>query len=839
MQPTNRQIDVPGIALFGVIIAVVVSSMVRVVPPDRYAVLLPLGLLGVVFGYALAWYRVPDFLAHSIALWCGLLAALIGATTALATSSEIVHSRGSIYWKLTRQVISSLFDRNSTEVDRGELLVALGVVCWLVAYCSTWILYRRRWFWMAIAAPAVVLLTSLRFDDQRGTWRLAIFLFASICLAARNTLSTWGHGWQRNRVPVANGLVSRLTIACMPLAAVAVLLAVMFAPGVHRLVEVRGGSFLDSTWSTMRTSILDHYPGHAPAAGNYASFGDQFQIGGHLNLSDAVIATVDSDQPHYLAARRYDTYDGRSWSTDVSATFRMPGDPADISVTKVIFAGGQRVVLSPDVTGARVPETASITVTVPQDDIVFTIETFASSTAQVYAAMGWQQVSSSYDVNDVELGSIPVDLQQLIRSVRGADFTVDADTGAIELTDPAIASGFDDAQQRLKAYPITAQLREGPDGQLIMDVSGRIPNYDDVEALFTKSAGKDLSDYRVIGLASAATGEQLDSAGTDYPGWVKSRYLQLSPTITARTDNLALKIVGDAGASTPFAMALAVQTYLRQNYGYELNSPQPGDGQDLVDYFLFDHQAGRCEQFATSMVIMLRSLGIPARAVGGFNYGSGPVDGHYVYRMNQAHLWVEAYFPGLGWVPFEPTPSQATFTYDNSQAQTSLTPEPAASAVADQPSPAPTEEPIDDTLPTAVASPVPQSLDTGNPGGGSGAAGLIWLTVAIIGFFGALTLGLFAVSWQWQTRGYSRTGSLYHHLQRVGQWFGLRPTVSTTPAEYAASFGRRFPASEWAARSITDAYYAEQFGGEAEVVPTIGNAERGWAHIGAICSGSD
>jgi transglutaminase-like putative cysteine protease len=581
----------------------------------------------------------------------------------------------------------------------------------------------------------------------------------------------------------------------------------------------------------MRTSFLDHYPGHAPAAGSYASFGDHFEIGGHLDLSDAVVATVESDQPHYLAARRYDTYDGRSWSTDVSATFRMPGDPADISVTKVIFAGGQRVVLSPDVTGARVPETASITVAVPQDDIVFTIETFASSTAQVYAAMGWQRVSSSYDVNGVDLGTIPVDLQQLVRSVRGADFTVDSDTGAIQLTDPAIASGFDDAQQRLKAYPIMAQLREGPDGQLMMDVSGRIPNYDDVEALFTKSAGNGLTDYKVIGLASGATEDQLAAAGNDYPDWVKDRYLQLSPTITARTDNLALQIVGAAQATTPFEMALALQTYLRQGYGYELNSPQPADGQDLVDYFLFDHKAGRCEQFATSMVIMLRSLGIPARAVGGFNYGSGPVDGQYVYRMNQAHLWVEAYFPGYGWIPFEPTPSQSTFTYDNSQAQTSLTPEPEASPVADEPSPEATEQPIEDTLPTAVASPVPQSLDTDNSGSGSGRGDLLWLALGIVGFLGALITGLFAVSWQWQTRGYSRSGSLYHHLQRVGLWFGLRPSVSMTPAEYAASFGERFPASGWAARSITDAYYAEQFGSGAEVEPAMGSAERGWMHI--------
>ena len=120
-----------------------------------------------------------------------------------------------------------------------------------------------------------------------------------------------------------------------------------------------------------------------------------------------------------------------------------------------------------------------------------------------------------------------------------------------------------------------------------------------------------------------------------------------------------------------------IQEYLRSNFTYELNSPRPSGGQDWVDYFLFDHQAGRCEQFASAMIVMVRSLGIPARLVSGYNY-SGETDpqGDVVYRENQAHTWVEVFFPEYGWVPFEPTTNQAEFTYGSDNSDTAgATPE--------------------------------------------------------------------------------------------------------------------------------------------------------------------
>jgi hypothetical protein len=99
-----------------------------------------------------------------------------------------------------------------------------------------------------------------------------------------------------------------------------------------------------------------------------------------------------------------------------------------------------------------------------------------------------------------------------------------------------------------------------------------------------------------------------------------------------------------------------VETYLRSNFKYTLKPPQGPPNQDRLSYFLFNSKAGYCEYFATAMGDMLRTLGIPTRLVNG--YGPGTYDaklGRYVVRESDAHTWVEVYFPGFGWIPFEPT----------------------------------------------------------------------------------------------------------------------------------------------------------------------------------------
>jgi hypothetical protein len=145
----------------------------------------------------------------------------------------------------------------------------------------------------------------------------------------------------------------------------------------------------------------------------------------------------------------------------------------------------------------------------------------------------------------------------------------------------------------------------------------------------------------------------LRAAGSDYPDSISKTYLQL-PGIDPRIPALATQI--SARATNPYDKARAVEAYLRSHYGYTLDLSGPPQSDPLA-YFLFQRRAGHCEYFAAAMTVMLRELGIPARYINGFQTGEyNDVAGDLVVRASDAHSWVEAYFPGVGWMSFDPTP---------------------------------------------------------------------------------------------------------------------------------------------------------------------------------------
>jgi protein-glutamine gamma-glutamyltransferase len=128
----------------------------------------------------------------------------------------------------------------------------------------------------------------------------------------------------------------------------------------------------------------------------------------------------------------------------------------------------------------------------------------------------------------------------------------------------------------------------------------------------------------------------------------------LPPNLDPRIAELAKKISGNA--NNPYEQSLAMEKYLQTNFTYTLNI-QGKPGVDPLTYFLFESRAGFCEYFATAMAVMLRTQGIPSREVNGFLPGEyNDVAGDYIVRASDAHSWVEAYFPGVGWLTFDPTP---------------------------------------------------------------------------------------------------------------------------------------------------------------------------------------
>ncbi|MEA0555803.1 transglutaminase domain-containing protein [Lysinibacillus irui] len=173
---------------------------------------------------------------------------------------------------------------------------------------------------------------------------------------------------------------------------------------------------------------------------------------------------------------------------------------------------------------------------------------------------------------------------------------------------------------------------------------------------------KSLSNYSLSYSEPVYSMEQLQLS---YPSTLETldssfnRFLQLPNQLPQRVRDLASEIT--QGKASVYDQIKAVESYFRTN-GFRYDKKEaaiPAENQDYVDQFLFDTKVGYCDNFSTSMVVLLRSVGIPARWVKGFAPGTaGPMtDGLREYQVtnDNAHSWVEAYIPGAGWMEFEPT----------------------------------------------------------------------------------------------------------------------------------------------------------------------------------------
>jgi hypothetical protein len=160
----------------------------------------------------------------------------------------------------------------------------------------------------------------------------------------------------------------------------------------------------------------------------------------------------------------------------------------------------------------------------------------------------------------------------------------------------------------------------------------------------------------VLGAFYVPDWQLLLNSSENYPEWVSSRYLQLPPDFSIKISSLAFDLSSEE--DTRIEKALAITNYLRSTFRYKdfVDIPQ---GADPIEWFLFEGREGFCNYFATADVLMLRSIGIPARMVVGYAQGERISEkDEFVVRIKDSHSWVEAFFPESGWITLEPTPSQ-------------------------------------------------------------------------------------------------------------------------------------------------------------------------------------
>ena len=317
-------------------------------------------------------------------------------------------------------------------------------------------------------------------------------------------------------------------------------------------------------------------------------------------------------------------------------------------------------------------------------------------------------------------------------------------------------------------------------------------------------------------------------------------HLQGVQTLSPPVEEPANQITQQANAQTPYDQARAIERWLRTNIQYNESIPNPPAGQDPIDWFLFEQQEGYCTYYASAMVMMLRAQGIPARMAAGFAAGTwDPEQNAYLVRERDAHTWVEAYFPGYGWIEFEPTADEAPIEREGDAVPQALlptvtpvpspTPPPTATPTAIPP----TEESGAAATPTAqgavpvvpaTATPTPTPTATPPPtpeitrvdsDEGTDVVRTILLTLGImlLVVLALVTVIVFAI-WYVEYRGLYGLNPIqkaYARLGIYGRWLGLRFPESSTPDERRRYLVGELPDGEQQINVITRTYIRDRY----------------------------
>lgn len=261
------------------------------------------------------------------------------------------------------------------------------------------------------------------------------------------------------------------------------------------------------------------------------------------------------------------------------------------------------------------------------------------------------------------------------------------------------------------------------------------------------------------------------------------------------------------GATNEYAVAEMLATHLNDStqFSYSVSNPPVPSNVDAVDWLL-QTRRGYCTYYATAMTIMARLLGVPARVVNGFSLGHYDAQRKvWVVDGNDAHSWVQVYFPGFGWINFDPTPGFS--------ANGTTGPQPT-------PSPAPTQHPRPTpTAPGGHPTPGTQHTPTTGSGTGGNSADAIVRQTLFLGFslvvflfsLVMLCIAIFRYRSRNLTGGNSVVSAMFWRICRIASLAGLPPRQWQTPYEYTRTLTRHYPQARDPLRRLAELFVRERW----------------------------
>ncbi len=682
-------------------------------------------LAAVVVGFAFSELPIPGFVAHllSTAAGVGWVAFVVGRQLdPTSITHRVLLGEAALTWRVRLaelvyrvQDFIEIVRSEGVGTDNLVFILQMAILIWLVAYASTWFLFRIRNVWGAIVPSSFAMLLNLYYAPPDLYVWMAVYLLCALLLITRSNVFLQEREWRRARVAYSpdigydflwNGTIFAIIVVVLAWVAPTTSAAPYLDTVVNRFNEpvYRFQREFNRLYSS-----LNYRPQPGPAY-----FGDTMALLGPVTLGDAPVFDAVTKKGRYWRGVVYDEYTGRGW-----------------------------------------------------------VNTATSST--------------SISDDDPRLNAFDFDMREPV-------------TQTIRVLQPGTVQLHLLPQPIAVDWPTRAQYSPVPSST---DAGVAPLNVSILESRRPLKVGE---TFTAVSSLSVAGTQSLRDAGTDYPAWIRQKYLQLPDELPQRVRDLAAQIA--EGKDNPYDKVSAIEAYLRK-IKYDEQIPAPPPGRDGVDWFLFDEQAGYCDYYASALVTMARSLGIPARIAAGYSLGDyDPEIGAYRQREYDAHSWPEVFFPKYGWVEFEPTAADPRIVRPTAPQSSDST---TGSSGSEN-----DNEGLNNLLPD-------EDLLNPDLGGGAPLAGLggasvrpwLWGSLGVVGVLGLLVLAGWLL-WERTFRGLTLVRATYARMARLAGWLGVPAEPTQTPHEYADQLASAVPEGRPAIGQIANAYVLELF---AEVPP--------------------
>lgn len=756
------------------------------------------GLMGVMFvstvaGLAFAKTRiVPWPVAYVAGLLIGFV--IVSFNTATLLERSLVIGMGEVWSRTGNWIEAAWSDDISTDLLPSTLILLS--FAWLLGYLSSWFLFKLSTPWVGLTLGGIAMLTTLSFLPEEFNSRFFIFMLIAILLVARVSMVQKQKMWAQAGIGVITQLRNRFI--GLPMIIVLSLLVITIAALVPMRVYVVSTAV--DIWNMGRQPLLSFEDEFARLFSGIASkknldgrfFGKTLPFEGKISFAGDVVMWANSEKPTYWLSRSYDEYTSQGWKTSAANTLQvnpegLPPPPQNSDNRTLAFHRIQLTFQSQDAfTGGNVDW-------VSRDAVVETLH-----------PKFWQ-----IDVKDASDDSgLPQDVQQVAQKIRQA------------LDPPQHQFVKSIVHDLLPKDLLVMDITRGGDGndwrnQQTVTLRRQDPEYPVVvNWKFKDPLPKDQS-YSIYSFVSESTNNQLRGAGADYPHVLTDYYLQLPSSLPSRVRKLANQIT--ESAKNPLDKALAIEQYLRSedNFTYSQDIDRPPPDRDGVDWFLFETKTGYSDYFASSMVVMLRTVGIPSRMAVGYGPGNSiGTPGQRTIKDSDSHGWVQAFFPGHGWINFEPTIAWPAIERDEGdladasieESENQLGDLDAGDSLVASELDVCEEVQLDDPL-EAFINPecytdeeiAEASMTPEEPIASS-------ITVFIYLAIGLLSIaGLWIVVWGiWNLRlhGKERPEKVYIKMRRLARLAGITHQPNQTPMEYSRQISAVLPASAASAEAI-------------------------------------